>query len=300
MDAYHIPVMLIETLEALRIDPDGVYIDTTFGAGGHSKAILKKLSAKGRLYGFDQDEDAVSNALDDHRFTLVQANFRYVQKYMRVYGVEKVDGVLMDLGVSSHQFDLAERGFSYRFDAELDMRMNQNSIMTAQKILNSYSAENLQQIFSAFGEVRNARSLARKIVEEREAHEFRTTVQLNSFLNKNRIGDFQKYQSQVYQALRIEVNDEIGALKSALDGVGEILKPGGRLVVMSYHSIEDRIVKNYIKTGNSEGLLEKDDYGKILKTLKSVNKKIILASDEEIRKNSRAKSAKMRIAEKVK
>lgn len=300
MDVYHVPVMLHESLEALRIDPDGVYIDTTFGAGGHSKAILSKLSAKGRLYGFDQDEDAVENVLDDPRFTLIQSNFRHIKKYMKVYGVREVDGVLMDLGVSSHQFDLAERGFSYRFDAELDMRMNRNSGLNAQIILNSYSRDQLQDVFSRYGEVRNARSLADRIVEERERNEFRTTSQLNSFLNRNRIGDFQKYQSQVYQALRIEVNDEISALGEALEGIGELLKMNGRLVVLSYHSIEDRVVKNFIKSGNREGEIVKDDFGRTIKQFNSINKKIILASQEEIVRNSRAKSAKMRIAEKVK
>ena len=297
MSDYHVPVMLEECIDALQISPGGIYLDATYGAGGHSKSILKKLIS-GHLYGFDQDDDAEANAMVHECFTFVKANFRNLGRFMRLYEEEAIHGILMDLGVSSHQFDLAERGFSYRYDAALDMRMNQRAKLSAVNVLNDYSEKELIEIFSKYGEVRNAKTLASKVVSTRTANPFRTTFQLNAFLEKACIGDLQKYLSQVYQAIRIEVNDEMGALAEALNSSIEVLGENGRLVVMSYHSIEDRMVKNFMKYGNAEGKMIKDDYGNIYRPMKMVNKKVILASEEELKRNSRARSAKLRIATK--
>ena len=299
MSDYHIPVLLQESLEALKIRPDGIYVDATYGAGGHSIPILKQLNAKGHLYSFDQDADVEDHVLQKENFTFVKANFRYMWRYLKLFQVEQVDGVLMDLGVSSHQLDMADRGFSYRFDAPLDMRMNQLAEKDARFVLNHYSAEELQSILSKYGEVRNAKTLARKIVSERNNRTISTTFQLNEVLDSVGIGSRIKYYSQVYQAVRIEVNDEMLVLEEAISGVIPYLSRGGRLVVISYHSLEDRIIKNFIKAGNAEGKLVKDDFGVISRPLKAVNKKLILPSKEEIIRNSRARSAKMRIGEKV-
>lgn len=299
MSDYHIPVLLDESIEALLIQPDGVYIDATFGAGGHSKSILKRLDAKGHLYGFDQDEDAHKNEIASENFTFIPSNFRYMQRWLKVYGVEEVDGILMDLGVSSHQLDDDERGFSYRFEADLDMRMNKQSPLDAKRVVATYTQQQLQEVFSKYGEVRNAKTLAQKIVQERKLKPVVSSRQLNDILDSAIVGPKLKYYSQVYQAIRMEVNDELGVLTDALHQAVDILKPGGRLVVISYHSLEDRLVKKLIKTGNVSGDQLKDDYGKIHRPLKAVNKQIILPTEEEMKRNNRARSAKLRIAIKV-
>ncbi len=299
MSDYHVPVMLDQCIEMLDIQPSGVYVDVTFGAGGHSRSILKKLDVKGHLYGFDQDIDAQANLVDDSRFTFIKANFRYLKRYLRVYGQRKVDGILADLGVSSHQLDFPERGFSYRFDAPLDMRMDVAEGITAADILMRYSAEELQTIFSKYGEVRNAKTLAKEIVKIRSGAPVKTTFDLNAILERLRIGPKPKYFAQVYQALRMEVNEEIKSLEEMLIGGASVLKEGGRFVVMTYHSIEDRVVKNFFKTGNIEGKVIKDDFGRIHRPFKLVNKKVIVADRDEIKRNSRAKSAKLRAAEKI-
>ena len=299
MSEYHVPVMLDECIAGLNLKPSGKYVDVTFGAGGHSQSILKNLGDEGHLYGFDQDDDAVANQLDDPRFTFIKANFRHIKRFLRVEGVRKVDGILADLGVSSWQLDFPERGFSYRFDADLDMRMNNAEEMTAAIILKEYSQDDLQLLFSKFGEVRNSRTLAKLIIQERGKSDIRTTFQLNEILERIRFGPKAKYFAQVYQALRMEVNQEVQVLEEMLQGGLEVLKPGGRFVVMSYHSIEDRIVKNFFKTGNADGQLKKDDFGVIDRPFKLINKRVILASDDEVKRNSRAKSAKLRIAEKI-
>lgn len=298
MSDYHVPVMLSECIEAMDIRADGKYVDLTFGAGGHSKSILEKLDVKGHLYGFDQDDDAEKNALVDERFTFVKANFRYIKKFLRLHGVRQVDSILADLGVSSHQLDYPERGFSYRYDAALDMRMNVANPKTAATVLENYSQDELQDIFSKYGEVRNSRTLAKVIVAERHDAPFKTTFELNALLQRMRIGHEPKYFAQVYQALRMEVNEEVRVLAEMMQGAYDVLKPGGRMVVMSYHSIEDRLVKNFFKTGNVDGEVQKDDFGNIERPWKLINKKIITATAEELKRNSRAKSAKLRIAEK--
>ncbi len=295
---YHDPVLLKESLEGLITRDDGIYIDATFGGGGHSKKIIEKLSADGHLYGFDQDADVLPNITEDERFTFLHYNFRYLQRILRLHGIEKVDGILADLGVSSHQFDDASRGFSYRFEAELDMRMDQQQAITASEILNTYEANTLQSIFSQYGEVRNAKTLAQAIVRERGNKPITTTgdfmMVIDSVIRGNRI----RYLSQVFQALRIEVNDEMGALKDFLAGSLEVLKPGGRLVIISYHSLEDRMTKQFLKSGNFEGTVEKDFYGNINRPFKLITKKAMIPTDEEIKRNPRARSAKMRIGEK--
>ncbi|MEE9439753.1 MAG: 16S rRNA (cytosine(1402)-N(4))-methyltransferase RsmH [Saprospiraceae bacterium] len=298
MSDYHVPVLLKECVEFLNIHPGGKYVDVTFGAGGHSRSILEKIGVEGHLYGFDQDDDAVANKIDDARFTFIKANFRHLKRFLRVEGVREVDGVLADLGVSSYQFDFPERGFSYRFDADLDMRMNISDELSAAVILREYSQDDLQLMFSQFGEVRNAKTLAKVIVEQRSIEAIVTTFQLNEILERLRFGPRAKYFAQVYQALRMEVNQEVRVLEEMLQDGLDVLKPGGRFVVMSYHSIEDRIVKNFFRSGNVNGEIIKDDFGNIDRPFKLINKKVILANDEEVRRNSRAKSAKLRVAEK--
>lgn len=294
---YHKPVMLKECLDGLEIKPDGVYVDVTYGGGGHSKAILEQLGENGRLFGFDQDIDATTQLIKDERLTFVQHNFRFLKRFLRLHGIRKVDGILADLGVSSHQLNEAERGFSYRFDALLDMRMNQVGDVTAADILRTYNAQKLQQIFSEYGEVRNAKSLAQAIVKERESRDIKTITDLLSVLGPWVRGKRARYLAQVFQALRIEVNDEMGALRDFLTETKDVLKPGGRLVVMSYHSLEDRNVKNFIKKGTFSGEFIKDDYGKIYRPFKVITKKAVEASANELELNSRARSAKLRIAE---
>ena len=297
-EQYHIPVMLDECMEGLNIKPDGVYIDLTFGGGGHSKAIIQRLSEKGSLYAFDQDSDAIKNALDDERFTMIEDNFSNLTNQLKLYRVTQVDGILADLGISSYQIDCAERGFSTRFDAELDLRMNRKQILTAKDVVNTYSYEQLKKIFSDFGELSNAHQIAKKI-ESLQIEGISTTTQLKEILQPlAQRGKENKFFAQVFQALRIEVNGEIDVLQKMLEQTSPLLKQGGRLVVMSYHSLEDRLVKNYIKAGNCEGKVEKDFFGNVLNDLELVNRKPITASQEELERNPRSRSAKLRIAQK--
>jgi 16S rRNA (cytosine1402-N4)-methyltransferase len=299
MSEYHVSVLLDESIDNLKIKPDGKYVDVTYGAGGHSKSILNKLSAEGHLFAFDQDQDAVANTVLDSRFTLIEANFRYLRRFLRLEGIGEVDGILADLGVSSHQLDMPERGFSYRFDAPLDMRMNTEADLTAAKLLQTYSEDALVDILSSYGEVRNSKTLAKVLVNARKLSEIRTTFDLNRILDQHIMGPKMKYLSQVYQALRMEVNDEIGALEEMLAEGYELLKPGGRFVVITFHSIEDRVVKNFFKTGNFDGELEKDEFGNIYRPFTLVNKKVIMADSKEQKINIRSRSAKLRVVEKV-
>lgn len=299
---YHVPVLLEACLEGLHIQPDGVYVDITFGGGGHSKSILSKLGEKGKLLSFDQDPDAKANAqtIDDKRFTFIDANFRHLQKYLRLHGVREVNGILGDLGVSSHQFDTPARGFSTRFEAELDMRMNPRAGTTAREIVNTYSADELHKVLGMYGELQNAKTAAQALVAARSNKPLATVTDLKNALQRyTPRGKENKYFAQVFQALRIEVNDEMGALQEFLLQSAEVLKPAGRLVVMSYHSLEDRLVKNFINKGKFFGEVEKDLFGNELKPLESVIRKPIEASEEEIAQNPRARSAKLRIAEKL-
>ncbi|MFT6849723.1 MAG: 16S rRNA (cytosine1402-N4)-methyltransferase [Sphingobacteriales bacterium] len=295
---YHNPVMLHECLEGLAIKASGIYVDVTFGGGGHSKAILKKISG-GRLLAFDQDEDALENAPKDPQFTFVHQNFQYMKKWLKFHGVEKVDGILADLGISSHQIDVPERGFSTRFDAPLDMRMDTGSSLSAATVVNTYPENELHKIFGMYGEVKNAKTLARTIVTARLNLEIISTFDLIDVIkNIAPKGKDFKYYAQVFQALRIEVNGELDVLKEFLMQSSEVLAPGGRLVVMSYHSLEDRLVKNFIQKGKFSGELEKDFYGNPIKPLEAITRKAVMASDEEIELNGRARSAKLRVAEK--
>ena len=298
---YHIPVLLQACIDGLEINPDGVYVDLTFGGGGHSKEILKQLSAKGKLFAFDQDEDAKANIPDDKRLTFIPHNFRFISNYLKLYGVTQVDGILGDLGVSSHQFDKGERGFSIRFDADLDMRMNQKSDLTAKKVINTYDVKKLTAMFREYGEVDNAYRLANLIFEARANGSIETTAQFKEVI-KPCTPKFEesRYLAKVYQAIRIEVNQEMEALKECLTQCVNLLKQNGRLVVMSYHSLEDRLVKNLIRSGNVEGKEEKDIiFGTVTKYFKSLTTKPIVPSAEEIELNSRARSAKLRIATKL-
>lgn len=299
MTPYHLPVMAAECIEALAIQPAGVYVDVTFGGGGHSRLILEALGAEGRLFGFDQDPDAVQNVPADPRFVLVQQNFRFLKRFLKLHGIKEVDGILADLGVSSHQLDEAERGFSYRFEAALDMRMNQADECSAATVLNSASADTLQRIFSMYGEVRNSKTLAEHIVSARQTRPLQTIGDLLGILEPLIRGNRLRYLSQVFQALRIEVNDEMGALADMFSQAYEILKPGGRLVVLSYHSIEDRVVKNFLKTGNADGEVQKDFYGNIFRPYSFPDNKMSQPLEEEIRQNPRARSAKLRVGEKL-
>lgn len=298
-NVYHIPVLLEETIAGLNINPDGIYVDVTFGGGGHSKEILKRLSPNGHLYSFDQDKDAEQNIVADNRFTFVRSNFRYLKNWMRYYDIEYIDGLLADLGVSSHHFDAQERGFSFRFDGDLDMRMNQRGTKTAADIVNEYTEEQLANVFYLYGELKNSRKLAAAITRKRSERRIYTIGDfleiIKPFFERERE---KKEMAKVFQALRIEVNQEMDALKEMLQAASELLRPGGRLSVLTYHSLEDRIVKNFIKTGNVEGKMEKDFFGNINAPFKAVNNKIIMASTEEQEKNPRSRSAKLRIAEK--
>lgn len=295
---YHNPVLLKETVDGLNIKPDGIYVDVTFGGGGHSKEILSRLNDSGKLFAFDQDEDAWKNALIDERFTLIPENFRYIKRFLRFNGIKKVDGILADLGVSSHQFDVPERGFSTRFDAELDMRMSKKNDLTAFQVVNEYDDANLRRIFYDYGELSNAPALAKAIIEARENEEIRNTEQLKNvlarFLPNNKA---HKILAQIYQAIRIEVNQEMEVLKEFLSESLEILNPNGRLSVISYHSLEDRLVKRFMKNGIFEGEPEKDFFGNFEVPFKLIGK-MIIPSNEEIKINNRARSAKLRIAEK--
>ena len=296
---YHVPVMLHESLEGLAIRPSGVYVDVTFSGGGHSREILNRLDDDGKLYGFDQDADAEKNIPADPRFVFVRSNFRYLYNFMRYHGVAgEVDGLLADLGVSSHHFDDKDRGFSFRFDGTLDMRMNTRAGQTAADIVNTYTEEQLADLFYLYGELKVARKLASVLVRSRETKKIETIADfldvIKPFTGKDKE---KKFLAQVFQALRIEVNDEMRALREMLQQTLQVLKPGGRLVVITYHSLEDRLVKNFLKTGNFEGKAEQDFFGNVKSPFRLVNNKVIVPSDEEVERNPRSRSAKLRIAE---
>lgn len=297
---YHVPVMLNQSVDGLSVRKGGVYVDVTFGGGGHSREILRRMDSDGRLFGFDQDGDAAANVPQDGRFTFVLSNFRYIENWMDYYGISGVDGVLADLGVSSHHFDDVKRGFSFRHDAELDMRMNRKSHLTAAEVLNTYDEERLAFVLHTFGELKNARLIARAVIKRRNTAPFARISDLlellQPFVGRDRE---KKDMAKAFQALRMEVNDETGALCRMLEGAISLLVPGGRLVVLTYHSIEDRIVKNYIRSGNAAGKVEQDFYGNRLVPLRAVNNKVIVPAEEEIERNPRSRSAKLRIAEKI-
>ena len=307
-ETYHVPVLLEESVGGLDIKPDGIYVDVTFGGGGHSREILRHLGPQGRLFGFDQDEDAERNIVDDERFTFVRSNFRYLRNWMRYYGVEQIDGLLAVLGVSSHHFDDETRGFSFRFDAPLDMRMNKRSGMTAADILNDYSEEQLADIFYLYGELKNARRIAATIVKARVGKPIVTTNDLLQVLGISDAngqssmvnGQWKKDAAKLFQALRIEVNHEMDALKEMLSAARDLLKAGGRLSVITYHSLEDRMVKNMMRAGNLEGKVVQDFFGCTASPFRQIGGKVIVPSDEEQQQNPRSRSAKLRIAEKVK
>ncbi len=298
-DIYHIPVMLQQCMAGLNIKPNGTYVDVTFGGGGHSKAILNQLNDNGKLFAFDQDEAAQQNLITDPRFHFVAHNFKHLQKFLRLHQTTQVHGVLADLGISSYQLNNEERGFATRFNADLDMRMSQEQNLTAQQVVNEYDQKQLADIFYYYGELNNARKLASVLCEKRKAQTINTTQELIATIEPWIKGKRNRYLAQLFQAIRIEVNGELTALKEMLKQSLELLVTGGRLVVMSYHSLEDRIVKNFIRSGNTEGVIQKDFYGKITKPLKAINRKIILPSEVEITENPRARSAKLRIAEKL-
>ena len=307
-EIYHIPAMLRETIQGLNIQPDGLYVDVTFGGGGHSRAILQQLSEQGKLFSFDQDLDTLQNAMHQDNWQFVHSNFRYLRNFMDYYGVEQIDGLLGDLGVSFHHFDCPERGFSFRFSAPLDMRMNQTGGKTAADILNSYSEEDLARVLYIYGEMNNSRQIARKIVKVRGQKALTRTEDLVEVLIGRSVGllngeleipaGAKKDLAKAFQALRIEVNDEMGALREMLLATKELLKPGGRIAILTYHSLEDRIVKNFLRSGNLEGKIEKDFYGNILSPFKLIEKGLT-ATLEEVELNPRARSAKLRVAEKV-
>jgi 16S rRNA (cytosine1402-N4)-methyltransferase len=296
---YHNPVLLKETVEGLNIKPDGVYVDVTFGGGGHSREILSHLGPNGKLFAFDQDEDAWVNEIQDERFTLIKENFRYIKRFLRFHGIKKVDGILGDLGVSSHQFDVPERGFSTRFDAELDMRMSKKNELSAYRVVNEYDDKNLRRIFLEYGELKNAAALARAIIEARENERIVNTEDLKQVLSRFLPAHkANKILAQIYQAIRIEVNQEMEVLKEFLEQTLEVLDKGGRLSVISYHSLEDRLVKRFIKNGMFEGEPERDMFGRFEVPFKAIGK-LIVPTDAEIKVNNRARSAKLRIAEKL-
>jgi len=299
MAMYHNPVLLTESVDGLRINRNGVYVDVTFGGGGHSNEILKRLGSEGKLFAFDQDEDALENTIDDERFTLINENFRYIKQFLKFYGIRKVDGILADFGVSSHQFDQAERGFSTRFEANLDMRMSKRNVKSAYDVVNNYDYDDLRKVLFQYGDLRSANAIATVVIEQREQNPIKTTEQLKivlqRFLPKNRE---HKVLAQIYQAIRIEVNQEIAAIEEFLTQTPDVLDEGGRLSIISYHSLEDRLVKRFIRSGKFEGDAEKDFYGNVDVPLKKVGP-LIVPSKEEIAKNNRARSAKLRIAERI-
>jgi 16S rRNA (cytosine1402-N4)-methyltransferase len=301
MKDYHIPVLLDACIDGLAIKSDGIYVDATFGGGGHSREIIKRIDT-GKLFGVDQDGDAEANTagFDEQKFTFIDSNFRHLSKFLRIEGIDKIDGLLVDLGVSSHQIDEPERGFSTRFDAVLDMRMNKNQELTAEKIINTYPRRDLQRILGKYGEIRNARTLADNIIRARIEAPVRTTGELIHILNRFVPAKRQnKYYAQVFQALRIEVNDELSALRDLLSQSTDLLKSGGRIITIAYHSLEDRLIKNFINTGNFEGQEEKDIYGYSNRPFRAINRKPVLASEQEVLENNRARSARLRIAEKI-
>ena len=299
-ETYHVPVLLHESIDGLAIKSGGIYVDVTFGVGGHSKEILRRLDGKAHLYSFDQDPDAEKNIVNDDRFTFVRSNFRYLKNWMRYYGVDHIDGLLADLGVSSHHFDDETRGFSFRFDAPLDMRMNKRAGTTAAEILNTYDEEQLADIFYIYGELKNARKIASIIAKTRNEKKIETTGDLMSATEKLFQREREKKEmAKMFQALRIEVNHEMDALKEMLNGAKDLLGEGGRLSVITYHSLEDRIVKNMMKAGNVEGKIKQDFFGRIEAPFRLINNKVIVPSDEEQQQNPRSRSAKLRIAEKI-
>ena len=310
-ETYHVPVLLKESVDGLDIQPDGVYVDVTFGGGGHSREILSRLGPEGHLYSFDQDADAEKNIVDDDRFTFVRSNFRYVKQWMRFYDVDHIDGLLGDLGVSSHHFDDAQRGFSFRYDAPLDMRMNKRAGLTAADVVNGYSEEQLADILRLYGELKNARQVAAALVKARQQQTIDTTGRLlavaEPLLSRDRgrkggpaaASREKKEVAKLFQALRIEVNHEMDALRQMLDGACQLLRPGGRLSVITYHSLEDRMVKNIMRAGNVEGRLEQDFFGQAVAPLRPIGNKVVVPSDEEQEQNPRSRSAKLRIAERV-
>ena len=299
-EVYHIPALLVPVIQGLDIKPDGCYVDATFGGGGHSRAIVSELSEQGHLYGFDQDSDARANAIDDPRFTFVYGNFRFMRNFLRYYGVDAVDGILADLGVSFHHFDDPERGFSFRSDGPLDMRMNRNASRSAAWVVNNYTEEQLADMFYLYGELKNARKFASVLVKARGKAPIETTEQLLAavapLINPKKE---KKELAQVFQALRIEVNDELGALRSFLTQALDVLRPGGRLAIITYHSLEDRLVKNFMKSGNFGGEVKQDFFGRRLSPLRPVGNKPVVPSEEEIQRNPRSRSAKLRVAEKI-
>ena len=297
-ETYHVPVLLQESVDGLDIKPDGIYVDVTFGGGGHSREILSRIGKNGHLYSFDQDEDAEKNILNDNRFTFVRSNFRYLRNWMRYYGVEHIDGLLADLGVSSHHFDDETRGFSFRFDAPLDMRMNKRSGMTAAEILNNYDEEQLADIFYIYGEIKNARKVASAIIKARGTKAIETTGDLMQITESLFPREREKKETaKLFQALRIEVNHEMEALKEMLYGAQDVLREGGRLSVITYHSLEDRIVKNIMRAGNAEGKVNQDFFGRTVAPFRQISNKVIVPSEEEQQRNPRSRSAKLRIAE---
>lgn len=298
--SYHVPALLMETVDGLNIKSNGIYVDATFGGGGHSREIMRRLGKDGRLLAFDQDMDAYTNKIEDNRFVFVHANFCYLRNFLHYHNIEEIDGLLADLGVSSHHFDDETRGFSFRFDGDLDMRMNRNASLKASDILNGYAEDKLADIFYVYGEMRNARLIARAVVRERMVAPIDTVQRflevLKPFVGKDKE---KKDLARIFQALRIEVNYEMDTLRKLLEDAVKVLKPGGRIAILTYHSLEDRLVKNFFKTGNFEGKLQKDFYGNPIVPLRLVNNKVIVASDEEVEANPRARSAKLRIAEKI-
>lgn len=296
---YHNPVLLHPTVDGLNINPDGIYVDVTFGGGGHSREILKRLGPNGKLFAFDQDEDALANAIEDERFELIHENFRYIKRFLRFHGIKQVDGILADLGVSSHQFDVAERGFSTRFEAKLDMRMSRKNELSAYQVVNTYDAAGLTRILLEYGELKSAPAMARTIIEAREHLPIQNTEQLKTVLSRFLPAHkSNKILAQIYQAIRIEVNQEMEVLKEFLEQSLEILKPGGRLSVISYHSLEDRLVKRFMRNGMFEGEPERDFFGRFTVPFKTIEK-LIVPSQQEIEINNRARSAKLRVAEKL-
>lgn len=299
MDSYHIPVLLQQSIDGLDIKPDGIYVDCTYGGGGHSSEILSHLK-NGKLVAFDQDADAIANKANDENLILVRGNFRYMRNYLRYEGFDKVDGILADLGVSSHHFDAEQRGFSFRFDAKLDMRMNQESELTAKKVINEYEVHQLKSIFRMYGEIKNVGRLVSAIDTYRKQNSIDTIAQFKEVIEPITPQKAQsKYLAKVFQAIRIEVNQEMEVLKEMLEATAQVLKPGGRLVVLTYHSLEDRLVKNFIKNGMFEGLPEKDLYGNVDVPFHAVNRKIIIPDEAELERNNRSRSAKLRIAERI-
>lgn len=297
--SYHLPVLLNESIEGLSITPDGTYVDLTFGGGGHSRAIMNHLGESGRLLAFDQDEDALANAIDDSRFTLIHENFKYLKNFLRIHNVRSVDGILADLGVSSHQFDVAERGFSSRFDGQLDLRMDRRQEFSAHTLVNEYEENELARVLRLYGELPNYKQLARAICQSRTSRPIETTFDLKESIQRHLPRNKEnKFLAMVFQAIRIEVNGEMEALRSMLEQTAEVIKPGGRLVIISYHSLEDRLVKNWMRSGNFDGEIEKDFFGNPITPFVPVSRKAITPTTEELNINNRSRSAKLRVAEK--